>query len=77
MCAYNRVNQTGACRNRELLDGVLKEELDFQGFVLSDWAALEDLEGSVIGGVDVNMPGVFFGGLLTLYQGFTHFLYPF
>jgi beta-glucosidase len=42
-----------------LLDGVLKEELDFQGFVLSDWGAIDDLEGSVIGGVDVNMPGVF------------------
>lgn len=30
MCAYNRVNQTGACENRHLLNDVLKEELDFQ-----------------------------------------------
>lgn len=58
MCAYNRVNQTGACENWELLNGLLKEELDFQGFVLSDWTAVGDLEGSVSGGVDVNMPGV-------------------
>lgn len=63
MCAYNRVNQTGSCQNRELLDEVLKEELDFQGFVLSDWAAVGDLEGSVSGGTDVNMPGMFCGSL--------------
>jgi beta-glucosidase len=57
MCAYNRVNQIGSCQNRELLDEVLKEELDFQGFILSDWAAVGELEGSVSGGTDVNMPG--------------------
>jgi beta-glucosidase len=51
------VNQTGACENRELLDVILKEELDFRGFLLSDWAAVDDLYGSVNGGADVNMPG--------------------
>jgi hypothetical protein len=39
-CSYNKINQTQSCQNSKLINGVLKEELDFQGFVLSDWAAL-------------------------------------
>ncbi|KII87088.1 glycoside hydrolase family 3 protein [Plicaturopsis crispa FD-325 SS-3] len=57
MCAYNRVNQTYSCENRRLLNDVLKEELDFQGFALSDWAATESLYDAVFNGLDVNMPG--------------------
>jgi beta-glucosidase len=62
MCAYNRVDQIGSCENAELLSGVLKGELGFQGFVVSDWAAIDDEGGggpwmSVGAGVDVNMPG--------------------
>lgn len=36
MCSYNRLNQTHACENSKLINGLLKEELDFQGFVMSD-----------------------------------------
>lgn len=57
MCAYNRVNQTSACENRALLNDVLKEELDFQGFMLSDWAAVTSLYASVLNGADMNQPG--------------------
>ncbi|KAF7973535.1 hypothetical protein HWV62_14970 [Athelia sp. TMB] len=57
MCAYNRVNQTSACENRHLLNTVLKEELDFQGFMLSDWAAVTSLYASVMNGADMNQPG--------------------
>ncbi|KII87356.1 glycoside hydrolase family 3 protein [Plicaturopsis crispa FD-325 SS-3] len=57
MCSYNRINQTFACENRHLLNTILKEELDFQGFMVSDWGAVESLEASVINGADMNMPG--------------------
>ncbi|KAF7966075.1 hypothetical protein HWV62_40216 [Athelia sp. TMB] len=57
ICAYNRVNQTSACENRHLLNTVLKEELDFQGFMLSDWAAVTSLYASVMNGADMNQPG--------------------
>lgn len=57
MCAYNRFNQTEACENRYLLNEILKEELDFQGFMLSDWAAVTSLYASVMNGADVNQPG--------------------
>lgn len=57
MCAYNRVNQTSACSNYHIINEILKEELDFQGFVLSDWAAITDLYETVAAGTDINMPG--------------------
>jgi beta-glucosidase len=31
MCSYNKINQTQACQNSKLMNGVLKEELGFQG----------------------------------------------
>ncbi|KIJ25542.1 glycoside hydrolase family 3 protein [Sphaerobolus stellatus SS14] len=34
------VNQTQSCQNSKMINGLLKEELDFQGFMLSDWAFL-------------------------------------
>jgi beta-glucosidase len=37
MCGYNRVNQTFACQNSKILNGLLKDELGFQGYVMSDW----------------------------------------
>jgi hypothetical protein len=37
MCSYNKINQTQACQNSKLLNGVLKEELGFQG----EWAGVK------------------------------------
>jgi beta-glucosidase len=31
MCSYNFINQTQACQNSKLINGILKEELGFQG----------------------------------------------
>jgi len=62
MCAYNRVNQTFSCENSKILNGILKNELDFQGFVVSDWTALNSGVNSALAGTDMNMPGFFFYG---------------
>ena len=40
MCAYNQVNGEPACGNRMLLDGVLKGDWGFAGWVMSDWGAV-------------------------------------
>lgn len=32
MCSYNRINGSYGCQNSKLLNGVLKEELGFQGY---------------------------------------------
>ncbi|KAH9970038.1 glycosyl hydrolase family 3 N terminal domain-containing protein [Lactifluus volemus] len=41
MCSFNLVNGTYVCQSNRTLNGILKEELGFQGFVMSDWAATE------------------------------------
>ncbi|KAF7588621.1 hypothetical protein BBP40_005459 [Aspergillus hancockii] len=39
MCSYQRLNQTYSCENQALLDNLLKGELGFRGYVISDWFA--------------------------------------
>jgi beta-glucosidase len=43
MCAYNRVNGDAACASDKLLNGVLRREWGFEGFVVSDCRAIDDL----------------------------------
>ncbi|KAJ7745226.1 glycoside hydrolase superfamily [Mycena maculata] len=57
MCSYNKINQTQACQNSKLINGVLKEELGFQGFIMSDWAATINGVQPALAGLDMNMPG--------------------
>ena len=40
MCSYNLVNNSWACQNEETLNGILKTDFGFQGYVMSDWAAI-------------------------------------
>lgn len=61
MCSYNRVNGTYACENSYLLNYLLKEELGFQGFVVSDWGAQHSGVESALAGLDMTMPGEIFG----------------
>jgi beta-glucosidase len=39
MCSYNRINGSYGCQNSKTLNGLLKDELGFQGYVMSDWEA--------------------------------------
>ncbi|KAI9640088.1 hypothetical protein NHQ30_011490 [Ciborinia camelliae] len=57
MCSYNRVNSSYACQNSKLLNGLLKTELGFQGFVVSDWMGTHAGVASVNAGLDMTMPG--------------------
>jgi hypothetical protein len=34
MCSYQRINNSYGCQNSKLLNGILKEELGFEGFVV-------------------------------------------
>ncbi len=56
MCAYNRVNGVYACANSQTQNGWLKNELGFQGFIMSDWGAVHAATDA-IGGTDMDMPG--------------------
>ncbi|WYZ46121.1 hypothetical protein EsH8_IX_000346 [Colletotrichum jinshuiense] len=57
MCSYNRLNQTYACENSGLLNKILKTELAFKGYVMSDWFATHSGADSINNGLDMNMPG--------------------
>lgn len=57
VCSFNRVNGTYSCENSYLLGKMLKEELGFQGFVVSDWGAQHSGVNSALAGLDMSMPG--------------------
>lgn len=57
MCSYNQINNSYGCQNSHTLNYLLKGELDFQGFVLSDWQAQHSGVGSALAGMDMSMPG--------------------
>ncbi len=65
MCSYNQVNNTYACENSYLLNYLLKEELGFQGFVVSDWGAQHSGVYSSLAGLDMTMPGETFDDWLS------------
>lgn len=59
MTAYNSVNGTTMTEHSALVNGVLKGEWGFDGFVVSDWTAVRSTEAAAVGGTDVAMPGPF------------------
>jgi beta-glucosidase len=56
MCSYNRVNDRFACGNEAMLNGLLRGELGFKGFITSDWGATHAAE-FINAGLDMEMPG--------------------
>ncbi|KAF2741382.1 beta-glucosidase-like protein [Polyplosphaeria fusca] len=57
MIAYNAVNGSACSQNSYLINGILKDELGFQGFVMSDWLAQISGVSSALAGLDMSMPG--------------------
>ncbi|KAJ2894000.1 putative beta-glucosidase G [Zalerion maritima] len=57
MCSYNRINGTYACHNKKLLVDILREELGFRGYVVSDWWATHATVEAANSGLDLEMPG--------------------
>jgi beta-glucosidase len=65
MCAYNKVNGDYSCENDYLLNQVLKKDLGFKGFVLSDWDGTHSTVKAANSGLDMEMPGYdYFGAAL-------------
>ncbi|TVY84124.1 putative beta-glucosidase M [Lachnellula suecica] len=63
MCSYNRLNNSYSCQNSKALNGLLKTELGFEGFVVSDWGAQQTGLSSAEAGLDVVMPSSVFWGV--------------
>ncbi len=65
MGSYNRINGTYACENEEVLTKILREELGFDGWVMSDWGATHSTGAAITAGMDMEMPsGRWFGEAL-------------
>jgi len=56
MCSYNSVYGEHACQNKKLLKTLLRENLGFRGYVVSDWGATHDAAVAALNGLDVEMP---------------------
>ena len=56
MCSYNRLNGPFACGNADTLKTILKGEINFKGFVTSDWGAVHSVS-FINEGLDMEMPG--------------------
>lgn len=57
MCSYNRVNGDYASENKPLLTDILRDDWGFDGFVMSDWGAVNDRVKGVAAGLELEMPG--------------------
>ncbi|PNS14413.1 Beta-glucosidase 1 [Sphaceloma murrayae] len=57
MCSYNQINNSHACQNSYTQNYLLKNELDFQGFIMSDWQATYSGVYAILSGLDMTMPG--------------------
>jgi beta-glucosidase len=57
MCSFNRVNGSYACENRHLLTDILKNDIGFRGFVMSDYSATPSTVESANAGLDQEQPG--------------------
>ncbi|KAK5239696.1 hypothetical protein LTR40_010036, partial [Exophiala xenobiotica] len=56
MCSYNRINGSYACQNSKTQNGILKGELGFQGYIMSDWGGTHAGVASINAGLDMDMP---------------------
>lgn len=73
MSAFNALNGVPATANPWLLTGILRQEWGFDGFVISDWSAIQELIGhrvaadgpeaarkALLAGVDMDLAGRFY-----------------
>ena len=56
MCAYNKVNGIWCSENKYLLNDILRNEWKFNGVVISDWGAVQNICRAVNAGLDLQMP---------------------
>ena len=63
MCSFNKINGQYSCQNAMTLRTVLKGQIGFSGFVMSDFGALHDMLPGLSGGDDMET------GTTTVYDG--------
>lgn len=56
MCAFNKINGIWACENPDLLTTILREQLHFEGFMMSDYNATHTVLEAFRAGLDQEQP---------------------
>ncbi|WP_438765771.1 glycoside hydrolase family 3 C-terminal domain-containing protein [Kushneria sp. TE3] len=56
MCAYNRLNGEYCSEHPRLLTEILRDEWGFEGYVVSDWAAVNERVPGLAAGMELEMP---------------------
>ncbi len=61
MCSYNQINGTYACENADVLNTLLKDQIGFEGYVVSDFGAVHSTADALMNGLDqeLNSPNYF------------------
>ncbi len=59
MCSYNRINGVYGSENEQTLAKILRDQWGFEGFVVSDWSAVNDRVLGLQAGLDLEMPSSF------------------
>jgi len=62
MSSYNLINSTYAAENSDLLTKILREDWDFEGFVMTDWFGGSDAAAMMMAGNDLLMAAGSIGG---------------
>lgn len=58
MGSYNKLNGTYLCENELILSDILRDEWGFDGFVVTDWGAMNDRVEGLKAGCELEMPSL-------------------
>ncbi|MDE7268673.1 MAG: glycoside hydrolase family 3 C-terminal domain-containing protein [Lachnospiraceae bacterium] len=56
MNSYNKLNGTYLCENKEMLTDILRKEWGFDGYIMTDWGAMNDRVEALKAGCNLEMP---------------------
>ena len=56
MNSYNKLNGTYLCENKEMLSDILRDEWGFDGYVVTDWGAMNERVEALKAGCNLEMP---------------------
>ncbi len=56
MNSYNKLNGTYLCENKEILTDILRKEWGFDGYVMTDWGAMNNRVEALQAGCNLEMP---------------------
>lgn len=56
MNSYNKLNGTYLCENKEILTDILRKEWGVDGYVMTDWGAMDDRIEALKAGCNLEMP---------------------